>query len=149
MGWFGLIITSAILLAVVCAVLYVIYNIIYHAAYTSKGIAVVSFIVNVLLIIIIATDTNGPVINDGEFLTSTVGVIAAAGIGLAFATVAFFVGANDGDDMGAGISESVGSTVILTSVAIILQCFADTFWPLFVLLGIGIVLCFLAWVKGD
>lgn len=150
MGWFGFIITDAVILAVVCAVLYVIYNIIYHAAYTGRGIAVVSFIINAFMLIgLISSSKDVKTIYEfGEgFHTSTVGMMAAAGIALAFALVAFFVSTNEGDDLGAGISESIGSSVILASVATVLQIFAKSYWPLYILVIIGLLVCVITWLK--
>lgn len=147
MGWFGFIITDAVILAVICAVLYVIYNIIYHAVDTGKGIAVVSFIINVIALIVLISNDQAPQITDGSFETGTVGVMAFSTIAVATAAVALFVTTNDGDDMGAGISESIGSSVILSAVATIIQCFAESFWPMIVIVIIGILTCVLAWIK--
>ncbi len=150
MGFFGFAITDAIVLAVVCAVLYVIYNLVYHAAYTGRGIAVVSFIVNAIMLIalIFSGRSAGTIYEFGEgFSTGTVGLMAAVGISLAFALSAFFVSTNEGDDMGAGIGEAAGSTITLATVATILQCFAKTLWPMYILLIIGLLACIITWIK--
>ncbi|MBQ3589397.1 MAG: hypothetical protein II980_03000 [Clostridia bacterium] len=150
MGWFLFIITNAIILAVVCAVLYVIYNIIFNAASTGRGIAVVSFALNVFMLIgLISSGKNEKTIYEfGEgFASGAVGIMAATGIALAFALVAFFVSNNDGDDLGAGISESIGSAVILSSVAAVIQIFAKSYWPLYVLVIIGLLVCVITWLK--
>ncbi len=150
MGFFGFAITDAFVLAVACAILYVIYNLVYHAAYTGKGIAVVSFIVNaIMLIALISSSKNiGDIYEFGEgFKTGTVGLMAAVGIGLAFALSAFFVSTNEGDDMGAGIGEAAGSTITLATVATIIQCFAKTLWPMYVLVIIGLLACIITWLR--
>ena len=148
MGWFGFLITNAVIIAVASAVIYVIYNLIYHAAYTGRGIAVVSFIFNIFMLIGLISSSGKPAYEFGEgYQTSTVGIMAATSIVLAFALCAFFVSTNGGDDLGAGISETIGSTIILSSVAAVIQVFAKTFWPMYVLVIIGLLACIITWLR--
>lgn len=148
MGWFGFLITNAVIIAVASAVIYVIYNLIYHAAYTGRGIAVVSFIFNIFMLIGLISGSGKPAYEFGEgYQTSTVGIMAATSIVLAFALCAFFVSTNEGDDLGAGISETIGSTIILSSVAAVIQVFAKTFWPMYVLVIIGLLACIITWLR--
>ena len=148
MGWFGFLITNAVIIAVASAVIYVIYNLIYHAAYTGRGIAVVSFIFNIFMLIGLISGSGKPAYEFGEgYQTSTVGIMAATSIVLAFALCAFFVSTNGGDDLGAGISETIGSTIILSSVAAVIQVFAKTFWPMYVLVIIGLLACIITWLR--
>ena len=150
MGWFGFIVTQALFLAVAAAVVYVIFNIIYHIADTAKGCAVISFIVNLIMLSALFTMKQGPNYEFGKgYQAGTTGFIVMAGIAFVFATCTLFVNSNMGDDLGAGIGEAAGSAITLMSVAATILCFAKTWWPLYIIVIIALLVSVVVWLQAD
>ena len=149
MGWFGFLIVNALIIAVATAVVYIIYNIIYKIADTIRGCAVISFILNVFAIIMFIVDKSKPSIVDGRLSNSMVAILAVTGIALALSAVCLFVHSNDGDDVFAGIGASAGSAIAVMTVASIIQFFAKSYWPVYVVMILSIGVCVLTWLQND
>jgi hypothetical protein len=147
MGWFGVIGTSILFCAICIFVVYLIFNLIYKIADSCKVNSVIAFIVSIIMFIVLLTDKNGPQVRDGEFATSTTGVIAAAAFVLAFPMSNLMVLSHDGDEVFSGIGQAIFSCGGFLLISVIILCFSDTYWPLIVLTGAGALFSVIAFFK--
>ena len=147
MGFFGLIITTLIVDAIILAIIYTIFNIIYNASSSIKGTSVFSFIVSLILFIVLLCTKDGPKCNNGEFDTGTVGFIAFMSIVLAFPVANVMVNAMDGDEVFQGIGQSIGILGVSMAISIIILMFSDTYWPITILSGVGVLSSVVTFIK--
>ena len=148
MGWFLLIITNILTLAITITVISLIFNLIYKIGNSAKLNSVISLIVSLVMFIILLCMKEGPEFYEGEFQGGSTGTIGMASIALSFPMANMMVANHDGDDVFSGIGQSIFSLGGLTTIAIIILCFADTYWPLTVLSGIGVLTSVITFFKN-
>lgn len=149
MGWFGLIATTVLVDAVVIAILYFIFNIVYNASSSSRPYSVISFIVSVIMFIILLCNKEGPRFEDGSFNTGDVGLIAVTSIALIFPITNAMIGLLEGEDVFQGIGQSIIICGGCMVVSIIILCFAQSFWPLVVLTGVGAFTSVVTFIRNE
>lgn len=139
MNWFLLIIVTAIFTLAACAIIAIIFNIIFKIADSPKVNSVISFIICLIMFIVTLTYKGGPQIDGGEFYTGTTGIIGATAVVLSFPVVNLMVSSNDGDEFFSTVGSSVSVVSTSMAISIIILCFSQTYWPLAVLLGLGVL----------
>ena len=148
MGWFLLIITNILTLAITITIVSLIFNLIYKIGNSAKVNSVISFIVSLVMFIILLCMKEGPEFYEGEFQAGSTGTIGITSIALSFPMANMMVANHDGDDVFPGIGQSIFSLGGLTTIAIIILCFAETYWPLYVLCGIGVLTSVITFFKN-
>lgn len=137
MGWFGLIITTIFICAIVSAIVYVIFNIVYNASCSPKVYSVISFLASLVMFIILLCTKEGPDFSDGSFQTGSTGLIGFTFIILTLPITNAMISLLEGEDVLQGIGQSIGILAICVAVAVIILCFSSSYWPLVVLTGIA------------
>ena len=147
MGWFGFLLTNLVVTAIACAIAYLIFHLIFNISFSNKACAIIAFILNAIALIMLFGDKPG--FSDGKYALSTVGTIVVVSVALAFAVSALMVGAHGGEDMGDGMAITVTATLFVVTVAAILQIFAKTYWPMYVLSIGALLISALSWFQDN
>ena len=147
MGWFGFLLTNLVVTAIACAIAYLIFHLIYNISFSNKACAIIAFILNAIALITLFGDKPG--FANGQYAIGTVGTIVVVSIAFSFGLSALMVGANGGEDMGEGMAITIPATLFVVTVAAILQIFAKTYWPMYVLSIGALLLCTLSWFQDN
>ena len=149
MGLFGMVFTEALVLVAVSTVIYLIFHAVYNMFDTAKGVAVIALILDAIMLIVLFASNTSNIVDEKKFTADLVGMIAVTGIVCAISAASLFVASNHGDYLGDGIGYTITASVLLMTIATVLQRFAGSLWPLIVVIIMSILGSLLAWKIGD